>query len=125
MNNETKPNIKEESLAIIFDEWLKRSKENPEEFTIDENNESYGLECAKYFTQLQKELFEKGKTKILPFELVEIDVIKWFMWLAMEMRANDFSASSVLSIDIEAWMEYYRENLTPTQALQTDCAEGV
>lgn len=51
-----------EKLAKIYDEWLKRYSENPEEFSttlLDEEEtpiKGYGKKCAAYFEKLNNEI---------------------------------------------------------------------
>ena len=50
----------------------------------------------------------------------ETQIAKWFMWLALEMQATNFTTESILSIDIEAWDDYREEGLTPPQAIREE-----
>jgi hypothetical protein len=56
--------ISREEIAIVFTEWDRRWRENPQEFTdlvthlTKETPLSYGQACAPYFIKLAKELLE-------------------------------------------------------------------
>jgi hypothetical protein len=51
----------------------------------------------------------------------QIKLIKWFMRLAIELQECDYTTESVMSIDVEAWMnDYYENGLTSFQAIMED-----
>lgn len=58
-------NISQKNLAAAFNEWAKRWAENPagfEDTLLDKNGElnlNYGETCARYLTELAKEMFSK------------------------------------------------------------------
>lgn len=59
-------NIIKARLTGIFNEWASRYIENPDEFDniLDKDGKpiaDYGESCAEYFTQLAREMDEKGQ----------------------------------------------------------------
>jgi hypothetical protein len=58
--------ITEQRMSIIFNEWLKRYSETPDEFSelLDENGqpfEDYGDNATAYFIKIADELDEQNK----------------------------------------------------------------
>ena len=46
--------------------------------------------------------------------------IKWFMELANVMQVEGYTDKAIMSIDVEAWTDYYYNKLTPEEALYED-----
>ena len=50
--------------------------------------------------------------------------IKWFMGLANVMQVEGYTDKAIMSIDVEAWTDYYCNKLTPEEALYEDNTNG-
>lgn len=48
--------IKEEHLALVYEEWLRRYEESPENFCEFNEDGPYGEACANYVFELAKEM---------------------------------------------------------------------
>lgn len=61
----------ETRMSLIFNEWAARYAVDPESFgpILDESGkpiEDYGVECAHYFSLIEKEMDAEGKLPITP-----------------------------------------------------------
>ena len=54
----------------------------------------------------------------------ELNLIEWFMELALELRKAKYKEAIILKIDIEAWSDYCKGGLTPYEAIMEDHSCG-
>jgi len=117
--------IDKQKIRQILDDNSNDSGDNCREFTraeIDKTIEDiYNLVSVPAETVVGQVSVSSANGETAGLTDEQIKLIKWFMRLAIELQECDYTTESVMSIDVEAWMnDYYENGLTSFQAIMED-----